>query len=207
MKNRQTAAEAVILFLLVYNPFIRTGNSLVLNSSSALRGAAYALGQAAVLLFFMFMIKKYRPADLGFLCPRLKDAGSAALLTTLLFAVTAAGRLILPQVNNDFLELSGNTAFILVPMLLVAAFGEELFFRAYLLKALGDVFGFRAAVAVSSLLFASGHIYQGFQNTVLIFVLGIVLCIFYRRTGSIAVNTAAHFLFNYIPLFLLLQSL
>ena len=62
---------------------------------------------------------------------------------------------------------------------------EEIFFRGFLLWYLGFYLGMWPAVALSSLVFALAHLYQGWVNAGLIAILGVVFASLYVWTGSL----------------------
>lgn len=81
----------------------------------------------------------------------------------------------------------GNLLVWLVIVWVLAAFGEEMVYRGYLLNRLADLwgqtqFGWGASVLISSLLFGSVHLYQGLAGVVETFVFGMVLAALYTLT-------------------------
>lgn len=91
---------------------------------------------------------------------------------------------------------AGETA-LLVVGLLVGAFAEELVFRGHLIPRLRQLgAGVVPAVLVSSVLFASIHLYQGFWSTGLCFVEGIVFGALFLAAGRLWPVVIAHTLFN-----------
>ena len=88
-----------------------------------------------------------------------------------------------------------------VPFLLLAAYREELFFRAFLITTLR---GLRApnwaAIAISSFLFGAGHLYQGVFAAVVSAALGAYLGAWYLRAAAVHRLAIGHALFNLIVL-------
>jgi CAAX protease family protein len=90
------------------------------------------------------------------------------------------------------LSLIGLVAIVLAPL------GEELFFRAFLFRALRR-HGFAVAAGVSSVLFGFVHVVgSNFLLVPILTVVGLCLAYVYERTGRIAVPIAAHMTFNVI---------
>lgn len=121
---------------------------------------------------------------------------AAPIVFSLVQAVTNREPTVPDQVPSDAqglaLSLIGVVAIVLAP------FGEELFFRAFLFRAFRR-HGFWLAATVSSILFGFVHVVDG--NFILVPVLSVVgLCLawLYERTGRIAVPIAAHMTFNVI---------
>lgn len=84
---------------------------------------------------------------------------------------------------TQFAPLRGNLALLagsLIVSWTVAAFGEEMFYRGYLLNRLADLFGRSAAgwgvaVCLSALLFGVGHEYQGITGILDTLLFGAVM--------------------------------
>ncbi len=80
---------------------------------------------------------------------------------------------------------------------LTAGYREELYFRAYLLGRFEQTGIPRAAgVAVSTALFALGHLYEGILGVALALVMGLYFSLVYLRSRSLHVPAVAHGLFN-----------
>lgn len=87
------------------------------------------------------------------------------------------------------------------PFLLLAAYREELFFRAFLITRMIDLrLPPWACVVVSSALFAAGHLYQGVFAVVASGVLGAYLAVLYLRGGGVHRVALGHALFNLVVL-------
>ena len=142
--------------------------------------------------------EKYSLKEMGFRSLEFRDIQRTALILGTLFLTGITGRLLLPDMEKDFLAVSGDTELLLIPMFIVAGLAEELFFRAYMFRSFEKIISSVPAMTASALVFASGHIYQGIFNVILIFIMGLLLGYFFRKYGSIIVNTMAHFLFNLI---------
>lgn len=80
---------------------------------------------------------------------------------------------------------------------LTAGVCEELFYRGYMLW-WGEAIGLPiwATVALAAALFSFGHLYQGFDNAMRIFSLGVVFGAIAWLTGSIWIPIAAHALID-----------
>jgi hypothetical protein len=93
---------------------------------------------------------------------------------------------------SQFDLLRGNllvTLFALALSWLLAALGEEMVFRGYLLQRIADLFAdeFRrwiVALLLSSTLFSIGHLYQGLTGVVDTFLAGLLLGILYLYSGK-----------------------
>jgi membrane protease YdiL (CAAX protease family) len=80
---------------------------------------------------------------------------------------------------------------------LLTGYREELFFRSYLLTRLRQAgLPSAAAVAVSGLLFASGHAYQGLLGLGVALALGLYLAVVFTRLHNLHRVAWAHALYN-----------
>jgi membrane protease YdiL (CAAX protease family) len=102
---------------------------------------------------------------------------------------------------NDFSELVGNLKLLLILVALawvVAAFGEEMVWRGYVMNRAADLLGHNAAgwtltLVVVSIAFGAAHAYQGITGVVENAIAAILLGILYLKTGrNLAVPIIAH---------------
>ena len=96
----------------------------------------------------------------------------------------------LPDVSQ-FAPLIGNTFFLFISLILswtLAAFGEELVYRGYLMNRFADLVGSTRAgwlvsLVVVSILFGVSHLYQGTSGVITITMTGLLLGGLYLVTG------------------------
>ncbi len=136
------------------------------------------------------------PLALGFLL-------MANIVLATLQAMIATG---LPESFVEFGALLPETLAeksIWVVLCAVVAICEEVTFRGYVLTRITQLAKGRIwlGVLVSTLSFASGHLYQGLGGFVLIFVYGLMFCALCLYTGSLYPAIIAHFLQDVIVLF------
>jgi uncharacterized protein len=79
----------------------------------------------------------------------------------------------------------------------LAAVGEELFFRGHIIYTLRGWLGLHpvalgVAIAISVLLFAATHAYQGWVGTVDVGLTGLLYALLYYRSGSLLPSMIAH---------------
>ena len=84
---------------------------------------------------------------------------------------------------------------------LLAPFGEEIFFRGFLLAALVPIIGGMRGAVVSSAIFSAAHL--NVSTLFPIFVMGMLLAWLYMRTGSIWPSFVAHAAQNLLALIFL----
>lgn len=96
-----------------------------------------------------------------------------------------------PVDRSQFEVLRGNIPALITGLLVVwtlAAFGEELIFRGYLMNTLARAFrqektGWIAACIVNSVIFGIGHTYQGISGVILLAIVGLLYALFYLESG------------------------
>ena len=137
----------------------------------------------------------FRGATLGSLTLLPMIALAVGLTATGLYALLAdalGADMLVPEQNLDKLrELDGIArlpTFAVVGLL--APFGEEVFFRGFLLAALVPVIGGLRGALVSAAIFSAAHL--NVSTLFPIFVMGMLLAWLYLRTGSILPSFVAH---------------
>lgn len=117
-----------------------------------------------------------------------------------------------PPDLSAFVSLYGNIELLAVGLALawiLAAFGEEFFYRGYLLNRFRDFFGSASlgtviALLASSAIFGSAHAYQGITGVIDEGLMGLILGIAYLAFGrSLIVPIVAHGVQDSIDLWLL----
>ena len=102
---------------------------------------------------------------------------------------------------SEFHALHGNLKFLAVVIVLawtLAAFGEEMVYRGYLMNRVADLFHRTRSAWVISLLvvhigFGFSHVYQGWTGVIDEGLMGVLLGLIYLRTGrNLAVPIVAH---------------
>ncbi len=96
-----------------------------------------------------------------------------------------------PVNRTPFDVLRGNVPALIFGLLVVwtlAAFGEELIFRGYLMNTLARVWGNKnggwiLACIINSILFGIGHTYQGISGVILLGIVGLLYALFYLGSG------------------------
>ncbi|MBS3817966.1 CPBP family intramembrane metalloprotease [bacterium] len=92
---------------------------------------------------------------------------------------------------SRFDPVRGNLVYLLMGLSVVwtlAAFGEEMVFRGYLLNRIADLFknrytGWAVGLIVSSIVFGLGHLYQGISGAILAGFFGMVFALVYLVSG------------------------
>jgi membrane protease YdiL (CAAX protease family) len=97
-----------------------------------------------------------------------------------------------PVELSQFDQIRGNVTALLIGLAIVwtlAAFGEEMIFRGYIMSRLAGIFknknlSWAAATLVSSLLFGISHFYQGISGMILIGIVGLIYAAAYLAAGK-----------------------
>ncbi len=96
-----------------------------------------------------------------------------------------------PVDKSPFETLRGNVPALIIGLFVVwtlAAFGEELIFRGYLMNTFARVLGNKNggwifACFINSILFGIGHTYQGISGVILLGIVGLLYALFYLGSG------------------------
>lgn len=186
--------------------------------SLKLAGYSVILG---VPLFFIAEALAKRPKEQSYL--RFKSFGTdirkpGVIIWVLLPAVTAIASLLL----GDLIFKGGFSAHVLgrtdgmlsfenLPMLVfqlfILALGEEIAWRGFFLGSAMRKLPFWVCAAVSSALFAMGHVASGNTALVLydiawVFIDSMVFCVVFKKSGNCLISTVSHILGNAVGLIL-----
>jgi len=214
---RQNLLELALVFTGFYLPGLLWPDAAPGGDSRALaiymtRFLAAAAPQVLLLGYLVWLRGPVTPGrsvwtELGIYRPRPADlAWALALLAGAFLLLAAAGMLLSLLPGEARRQLAGGFRWrLLDPRLLplAAAFSlltgyrEELFFRAYLLTRLQQA-GLppAAGVAVSGLLFACGHAYQGPAGLAVALALGVYFAVAFVRLRNLHRVAWAHGLYN-----------
>ncbi len=210
------AAEPLLIFFVLYFPTIlqqQVGGG-ILDFDNPFLYLTYFAVAVPQFLFLLWLIGKQPEssfADFGFRKPETPiDWLMPAVVAASLFAVIVASVLI-PRMFGwgapspvETAPFSITNAAMLLPaflMFLLTGYTEELYFRSYLLTFWSRMgLPMSASLLFSSILFASGHLYQGWFAVATIFLLGIVLGLWYFALKNIHLIAVAHALFNFLQL-------
>lgn len=210
------AAEPLLIFFVLYFPTIlqQQVGAGILNFDNPFLYITYFAVAVPQFLFLLWLIGKQPEssfADFGFRKPETPiDWLMPVVVTASLFAVIIASVLI-PRMFGwgapspiETAPFSITNAVMLIPaffMFLLTGYTEELYFRSYLLTVWSRLrLPMFASLLFSSILFASGHLYQGWFAVATIFIIGIVLGLWYFALKNIHLIAVAHALFNFLQL-------
>ena len=171
--------------------------------NTALRGRIYLTIATQQTMFGVLLLGYWflagRPYEALGLRFELGESFSSAALSSVAFAALWVGALAV-LLNRDggreWLRKRSGRIIVFLPhtveernrfVVLAASAGtwEEIFFRGFLLWYLSFYLGLWPAVAVSSLVFALAHLYQGWVNAALVALLGAAFAGLYVWTGSL----------------------
>lgn len=138
-----------------------------------------------------------RPGVLAWALLPVVSGPASCAIGNLLFGAEFSGHLM----GRTAEILSFSQAPLLVVQVVVAAFGEEIAYRGFFLGKCAKIEPFWACAAISSAVFAAGHIAAGPAAVVLfdvacVFVDSLIFSIIYRKSGNCVVTTISHILGN-----------
>ena len=101
--------------------------------------------------------------------------------------------------------LSYDKAALLTVQVIIAAFGEEIAYRGFLLGKGMKLFPFWLCALVSSVVFAAGHIAEGniglvAYDVTTIFIDSLIFSVIYHKSGNCVISTFSHILGNTVAL-------
>lgn len=171
----QILANLLIDFLLVFLPvaYLKSKRKNVLESLGLRKIPLPELAKQTIVLFVALF----------------------AVSLVLSFAMHQLGISDLQKVEQTLKDLMKTAPLLVVYAIIVRPFAEEIFFRAFLTPRLG--------ILVSSLVFGAAHFFYGSMTEMIgAFVLGLILAYFYMKNKNLLPNIFAHYLYNFVALFL-----
>ena len=197
------------LYLLLFNPlFSEQDQHITITINSAFLSLGIALCQLALFIFVMAKVNRLSLADTGLFSFSYKTFLKLIPSMLIIWGIYFAGILMLLLATGSaedpaIITLDLNAPlWMLALMMLGIGYCEEFFFRIYLVETMGTVFGKKAAIIISAVLFALGHLYQGTLAVFVIFFLGLGFQWIYSRYRSIHVNAITHAMFDVISVLL-----
>jgi membrane protease YdiL (CAAX protease family) len=166
------------------------------------REAVYLSSALTVWILAAMAMLVARVSDFGRTELRLVPLPTTTLLaaTALTFlagiAVMAAGRLLKAEETplvHFLIPRSGSEKIAFTGLSFSAGIAEELVFRSFLIAALHRASGsLSLAVALSLVVFATTHAYQGWIGAIRVTILGLILTVPFLITGSVYPSILAH---------------
>lgn len=195
----------LVLYAVLFQPFGHARISeLTIHTMGALKAVGIAVLQLGIIIFASVKLNSLSLDSTGLFSFRAKSLVHIVLSLFFIALIYLAGCIIISFISGiedvqDTLSVKLEAPiWLLALMMLAVGYSEELFFRFYLVETLGQVLGNKAAILVSALLFALGHLYQGYLAVIVIFFIGLGFQWVYSRYRSIHVNAIVHALFDVI---------
>lgn len=211
MKTGRLLLEMLLLFLVFFLPgYLSQASAAVSRSYGTMAMLQSILIGAPQFLLMVHIATLSRDAPLeawGFRPLVRADViriGAVLLGCFVIFAPFAALMLLLPPAWGKYLAsgfrwrlASASQIPLALAFGIVAGYREEFFFRSYLLKRF-DSLGVPAAlsVAISTLVFCIGHVYEGPLGLATAAALGVLFAAVYLRNRSLHVIAIGHGLYN-----------
>ncbi len=185
----------VIYAPLVYNTEINTAQMLVVTTFGM-------FGTVLLILIFLRFVDNEPISSIGI----NRHFSLSQLFYSALFVTLAIGTGFLLLLFFGQIQVQAFD-FEMIPFLqsfalfTIAAFGEEIFIRGYILKNLTQSFSHKTALILSSLLFCALHLFNpniDLISVINLFLAGIVLGIAYLYSGNLWLPLSIHFFWNFI---------
>lgn len=207
-----------VLFPFLLDPvFMRIAMSMHIAPSLNPLGIAvgeFELFVGALLLTALFALyERRRVTDYGL---PLRQAFRARFWEGIAIGIASAGIVAIGMIATgamrvDGLALSGShvaiAALAWLGCNIVIGFGEELWYRGYILQTLWKALGFWPAAIVLALIFTSDHYFfkrgENLYDVVTLFSLGLMMCYSVLRTGSLWFAIGFHIAFDFMQLFVI----
>jgi membrane protease YdiL (CAAX protease family) len=171
------------------------------------------LGLVALVAFFLWRNGEAQ-SQAGW---SVQTGWNEVLMGVIMFAILSSASGLLDQLLRSaglsgpstplpkFLEAKGAWEYVLATVLVVVvAVAEETMFRGYLILRLSGITGSTAlAVALSSVIFALGHGYEGTAGVFTVGFMGLVFALVYVWRKSLVAPVVMHFLQDFIAIVLL----
>ena len=195
----------IALYLILFNPlFGDQDQNINIKVGSALLSIGISLAQLAVTIFLMVKLHKISLADTGLFTFKAKTLLKLIPSLLIVWCIYFAGLLVMLLITGSAedpaiitIELHA-PVWLLCLMMLCIGYCEEFFFRIYLVETIATELGKKAAILISAILFALGHLYQGFLAVSIIFFIGLGFQWIYARYRSLHVNAITHAVFDVI---------
>ncbi len=199
----------LLLYLILFNPFFSEQDQHIkITMSSAFLSLGIALSQLALFIFMMVKVSRLPLADTGLFSFSYKTMLKLIPSMLIIWGIYFAGILMLLLTTGSAedpaiitLELKA-PLWMLALMMLGVGYCEEFFFRVYLVDTLKTVLGKKAAIIISAVFFALGHMYQGYLAVIIIFFIALGFQWIYCRYKNIHVNAVTHAMFDVISVLL-----
>lgn len=200
--------EFCILFFMLFAPSFFLHENLA-SVRSMIFFISLSLLQITILLVVMKSQKGITLKEFGFSKFALPELFASLLLWILLLGTivllsivyswcTGSARFTesVVETRSAFQFLSG--IILLLVHSISIGYKEEIFFRSYILTrssqlSLHPVF----AICIGSILFGTGHLYQGIFVFLLAFLQGLVFSVYFLRKGNLHILAIAHSLYNF----------
>ena len=193
------------LYLVLFQPFGHGRvTELTIHTMGACKAIAIALLQLAATIFTALLFNNISLSDTGLFSFNLKSLAHIVLGSVFIALIYLGSCIILSFVFGvegiqDTMSVKLEApVWLLAVMMLAVGYCEEFFFRFYLVETIGSVLGKKAAILLSAVFFALGHLYQGYLAVIIIFFLGLSFQWIYSKYKSIHVNGIVHALFDVI---------
>ncbi|MCD6122257.1 MAG: CPBP family intramembrane metalloprotease [Spirochaetales bacterium] len=208
--------EIVLIYSTFYLPGIIwqigfTGSELPELTVYFLQYITVAVPQVFLLLYIIKIQKKLKFSDFGIRLIKISDISKSMLvyagiflmlvpLIIFLVALPETGQKIFNKGYRWKLQRISQLPLAIL-FCITTGYSEEIFFRSYLLTRLKQLGSSPyVSVILSSLLFAMGHLYQGYMGYIVAAIQGVYFSVVFLKRKNIHLTALAHSLYNFTVL-------
>ena len=157
--------EALLVFAAFFLPgyLFQTASFSPTSLADPTYVSGYLIVAAPQIAFISYlMVRRNQPAEYGFRRLVFRDIGPGLAAVAALLALAILLSLVSPTSEPTAFTLRGASVVLVIGASLTTGYREELFFRSLMFRALvHQGVSFHVSVAITSLVFAAGHLYQG----------------------------------------------
>jgi membrane protease YdiL (CAAX protease family) len=212
--NKRYFGEILLLFVAFFLPgYLVRGTFVTTVTDAMVQYLILSVPQILLIIYIIWLQKDPPLATFGFVGMRGFDwlwSCTLFLILWLLYLAIGFSITLLPDPSRESItsgyswRLPGLSRLPLALIFAIATgYKEELFYRAYLLTRSDALkVPYWMAVAVSSVVFALGHVYQGAAAVIFAMLQGILFSVFFLKRRNIHSIAIAHSMYNFSVLLL-----
>ena len=199
-----TLCEPLILYIILYFPSLfSSGKNTDIYSSFSLTAVYTVISLFQIFFLIYFMRLKKTDKNLNGLRKfsfRIIPVSLLYLIPVYIIILTIDLVFSFYKIPSNEINMPGNLLFFLIQAFIISlltGYREEIFFRSYLISSAEPVYGKKAALFISSVLFSISHLQGGLQAILTAFAAGLFLSIIFLKHRNLHINALTHAFYNF----------